>query len=326
MLFTFVTGCNYVCPRCVLLDELAAGPHQDAIDSSRASFENEELTRHEELSSLELAVNEVLMTVAENVPYDGNCFFNTILKLLPHLSHDASSLREALHSYLISSACPNELAALLDIQFLADLCTPFKEVSDDRVVVATAQMLECSITVYTVTSNNTKRSITHGTKLPHIYIGHIEDKHFVPLKPSVNQVHRKRKDSAPVTDSRKKMKFSTMIPEFENTSATAADDSDLSSDFAPEEMCSHAASRDPDLDFEAPFPETISHDEQANPESSADDDSLAEEPDVYPETRGIDYKVLPCTTERGKPRLHDSLGYSYTLKVILLYIIRIYRY
>ena len=113
------------------------------------SFENEELKRHKALSSLNITVNEVRVTIDENIRYDGNC--NTILKLLLHLSHDASSLRSTLQVHLTSFTCPN---TLLDIQFLADLCGPFTEIF--VYVVVTSPMLECNTTIYTVTPQNNK--------------------------------------------------------------------------------------------------------------------------------------------------------------------------
>ena len=193
----------------MLLQELA----QETESTSRATFEQEESVREKQLDALNSAMEPHNLCVAENVPYDGNCYFSTILKLVPDASHDPCSLRRALHGYVISAECPSEISQSLDSDFLADLATPYKEMSDDRVVSATVHMLKCTVTVYTVSANRIVRTATHGTQQPHIFVGHIEDKHFVPLTPLSADSTKKRKRSDSVPSAEKRPSWSFLVPD-----------------------------------------------------------------------------------------------------------------
>ena len=72
--------------------------------------------------------------------------------------------------------------------FTNDLDTPHKDVLDARVIEATANMLNVQIVVFSSDAECKVRVHEYGSGI-RISVGHIMDKHFVPLSPIIFQSH-----------------------------------------------------------------------------------------------------------------------------------------
>lgn len=157
----------------------------DVHDQSLESAKIEQLQRDTELSALLTMAEKKQMALLTNVPYDGDCFFNSVIKHKPNLCLNSAEMRSATVEYF-SSDCPPDLQPFVEDTFLAELKQPHKDVQNDLVMKAIANMYKMQIRVLSYDPVDQSISDTiYGstTEIQPICIGHIKEKHFVPLTP-----------------------------------------------------------------------------------------------------------------------------------------------
>ena len=144
--------------------------------------------RDTELQQLLESVTEKGLDLQCNVPYDGDCFFSSILKISPAAAPTAANLRANLVDFFRSDECPPELKEYVEESFLAELAVEYKDVQNDLVVKGTAVLLKTNVKVFSfdpATKSLTEtiyRSRQQLCNKDTIVLGHITDKHFVPLR------------------------------------------------------------------------------------------------------------------------------------------------
>ncbi|KAG7172645.1 uncharacterized protein LOC121861581 [Homarus americanus] len=170
----------------------------DSVDESIESAESERKKREQHLAALLMKTKERELVLHSAVPYDGDCLFHSIMRLIPTSAPEAGSLRAALVDYFVSQKCSSELKATLDDSFLIDLAQQHKDVSDDRVVKGLAEHLSATIHVVSLDpSNNVETQHIYqpniGQSSVTITLGHIKGEHYVPLQQQTQEREEQQK-------------------------------------------------------------------------------------------------------------------------------------
>ncbi|CAG2244927.1 OTUB2 [Mytilus edulis] len=146
------------------------------------TLENE--SRQLKIKKLKDAVSALGFNVVQNVPYDGNCFFHAVGLLC---GKDEHLFREETVRFKEQEML-NDSNSFYDESLIRILQAPNEDVQDNRVCKAIADMTGRVVVVLTLFNDErpiTPETIypTNGNKEdPCIYIGHIEDSHFVPIR------------------------------------------------------------------------------------------------------------------------------------------------
>ena len=161
----------------------------NVVEVSRQFAEAEDEQRASQLQFLLEKAEEKNLELHSAVQYDGDCLFHSVLKLLPDPSTlqclDSTSLRRTLVKYFESDACADELKCLTIEEFINHLRQPYRDVEDDLTVDGLAELTKKTVRVLTLDpEDGTTTEKTYKPSFPtgEIYIGHIKDKHFAPLK------------------------------------------------------------------------------------------------------------------------------------------------
>lgn len=155
--------------------------------TSLSSAQQEEQVRASLLKRLLQKASEAGLILMHNVPYDGDCFFHSVVSLSPRCDN-AASLRSTLVDFFLSDQCPGEVKDYMQPGFLSDLSVAHKDVDNDLVVKGLVEMLQQPIRVFSFdpdngnVSDDTFRPLTGQKAAVPLVIGHIKEKHFVPLK------------------------------------------------------------------------------------------------------------------------------------------------
>lgn len=177
---------------------------QAAIESVLTA-ERETRQRREQLNGLLEKAKAKDCKLASHVAYDGDCLFSSIKHLLAS-SKSSSDLRKELVDFFVDNRA-NEEWTFITEEFLHDISQPYKEVHDDRVIKGLCAMLRREIIVFTFTATTAplmeqKYRAPSSEGSDPLYIGHIIDKHFVPLckvnhnvPTPVNKQKRKRQQT-----------------------------------------------------------------------------------------------------------------------------------
>lgn len=161
------------------------------------SLEAEENCRKEKLQKLIDKVGTKDFDIYSHVPYDGDCLFHSILQLLPGFSDQSTTLRSQLVHFLESDNCSPDLKMVLNDELLASVRQPYRDVHDDVVVQGLAELTKTEIHVLSLDPDN--GAFSENTYRPpgqavanRISIGHIVDKHFVPLRKRIKMKRSKQ--------------------------------------------------------------------------------------------------------------------------------------
>ncbi|XP_053649865.1 uncharacterized protein [Cherax quadricarinatus] len=168
----------------------------ETVRASITTAEKERLKREDHLKVLLSKTQARGLVLHSPVPYDGDCLFHSVLRLVPSSPPAAGLLRDSLVRFFTSQRCSRELRATADGSFLMELSQQHRDVSDDRVVKGLAEHLSVAINVISLDpSNNNESQLSYypGERQPSltIYIGHIKDEHYVPLR--VQAIGEKKK-------------------------------------------------------------------------------------------------------------------------------------
>ena len=160
-----------------------------AIQQSMRDAELEETERKLELEEMLVRAEGQGYQLLQSVPYDGDCFFHSVAAQAE--TESGQALRQSIVAYLESDEPPEALKSSVTDDLLRCLRTPARDVEDSRVSQAVAEYLGCNVVVF---SHDRVADTTHThTFNPHqrvrgrddVMLGHIVDKHFVPLKKGV---------------------------------------------------------------------------------------------------------------------------------------------
>ena len=287
--------------------------------ASCRTYERDQTNRDEDVQRLKDALVAHHLDIFKNVPYDGDCYFSSVASLLPGFGYTASSLRIALHRFITSDQCPESLRESLTDSFVNDLDTPNKDVPDSRVMEGTAQMLNVQIAVYSLDGDGDIHLYEYGSGL-RITIGHIKDKHFLPLCSIDFQrhipdlvSHMDNCDADNSSDNTECFLESMMqgmqgaqIMEHETANLNNDSEMDISSDF---ETSFHQVNENANnSSFDVSSRDDL---DTSEPKEPSFIDSPIRSNSSCP-SEEITYKIVEGATQRAKCKLVDSVGYSYT--------------